>query len=57
MATLFVTAQQRIHNSLRRGDIHCCKRDVVWHTTRNHHEQRADEKTRVERGSSPDDVC
>lgn len=57
MVTLFVTVQQRIHNALRRGDIHCCKRDVVWHTTRNHDEQCADEKTRVERDFSPDNVC
>ena len=57
MVTLSVTGQQRIHNALRCGDTHCCKRDVVWHTTRDHYEQCADEKTRVERDSSPDDVC
>lgn len=57
MVTLFVTVQQRIHNALRRGDIHCCKRDVVWHATRDHYEQCADEKTRVERDSSPNNVC
>ena len=57
MVTLLMTVQQRIHNALRRGDIHCCKRDVVWHTTGNDYEKCADEKTRVERNSSPDDVC
>ena len=57
MVTLLMTVQQPFHNAFRRGDIHCCKRDVVWHTTGDDYEKCADEKTRVERNSSPDDVC
>ena len=57
MVTLIASVQRCIHGALRRGDIHCCKRDVVWHATRDQYEQCADEKTRVERNFSPDDVC
>lgn len=48
--------RKRVRSSAEE-DVHGRERNIIWHATRDQHEQCADEQTRVERNPSIDDVC